>query len=138
MLRSPHAAARIGGIDTTRAADAPGVVAVYTATDLRPILRDLPPKVTHPQLNRQTRLPIAVDCVRYVGEPVAVVVADTRYLAEDAMELIDIDYEPLPAIASPWRQARPWSMRDPTATWPCTSCSEPGTRMPRCWPPRTS
>jgi carbon-monoxide dehydrogenase large subunit len=103
VLRSPHAAARIGGIDTTRAADAPGVVAVYTATDLRPILRDLPPKVTHPQLNRQTRLPIAVDCVRYVGEPVAVVVADTRYLAEDAMELIDIDYEPLPAIASTGR-----------------------------------
>jgi aerobic carbon-monoxide dehydrogenase large subunit len=100
ILRSPHAAARIVGIDATAARAARGVAGVYTAADLAPIMHELPPKVTHPQLNQQPRYPIAARAVRYVGEAVAVVVAQSRYLAEDALELIDIDYAPRPAVAS--------------------------------------
>lgn len=100
ILRSSHANARIRSIDVSAARLAQGVVAVYTATELAPIVRDLPPKVTHPDLNHQPRFPIATDAVHYVGEPVAVVVAHTRYLAEDALELIDVDYEPRLAVTS--------------------------------------
>ena len=100
VLRSPHAAARIRGIDATAARAAPGVVAVFTAAELGPVLAELAPKVTHPDLNYQPRYPIAVDAVRYVGEAVAVVVADDRYRAEDAAELIEVDYLPRPAVAS--------------------------------------
>lgn len=100
VLRSPHAAAGIRGIDTAAARSARGVVAVFTAAELRPILRPLPPKVTHPDLNDQPRFVIATDAVRYVGEAVAVVVAETRALAEDAAELIEVDYDPRPAVAS--------------------------------------
>lgn len=100
ILRSPHAAARLLAIDAAAAREARGVIAVYTAAELTPIMRDLPPKVTHPDLNRQPRYPIAADAVRYVGEAVAVVVADSRQAAEDALDLIDVDYEPRPAVAS--------------------------------------
>ncbi len=100
ILRSPYPSAGIRSIDIESARRAPGVVAVFTATELRPILHDLPPKVTHPLLNRQPRYPIAVEAVRYVGEPVAVVVASTRWLAEDALELIDVDYDQLPGVGS--------------------------------------
>ncbi|HSE54275.1 MAG TPA: molybdopterin cofactor-binding domain-containing protein, partial [Nocardioidaceae bacterium] len=100
ILRSSHASARILSIDAEAARAAEGVVAVFTAADLAPILQELPPKVTHPDINRAPRYPIAVDAVRYVGEPVAVVVASTRYLAEDALDLIDVDYEPRPAVTS--------------------------------------
>ncbi|MGH8997707.1 MAG: xanthine dehydrogenase family protein molybdopterin-binding subunit, partial [Acidimicrobiales bacterium] len=100
ILRSSHPSARILGIDVGAARVARGVVAVFTAAELTPILKDLPPKVTHPDLNYQRRLAIATDLVRYVGEPVAVVVASSRYLAEDAVDLIEVDYEPLPGIGS--------------------------------------
>lgn len=100
VLRSIYPSARIRSIDTTAARRAPGVLGVFTAEELRPILQDLPPKVTHPDLNHQPRFPIAVDAVRYVGEPVAVVVARDRWLAEDALELIEVDYEARPGIGS--------------------------------------
>lgn len=100
VLRSPHARARIRSIDTEAARSVSGVIAVFTAGDLAPILKDLPPKVVHPDLNYQKRYPIADGEVRYVGEPVAVVVATDRYVAEDAAERIDVDYEPLPAVGS--------------------------------------
>lgn len=100
ILRSSHASARIVSIDAQAARRAPGVVAVFTAAELKPILRDLPPKVVHPDLNHQVRFPIATDAVRYVGEPVAVIVATTRYLAEDATELVEVEYEPRPAVTS--------------------------------------
>lgn len=100
ILRSPYPSARIRGIDVSAARRAIGVLGVYTAADLQPILRDLPPKVTHPNLNHVPRYPIAVDAVRYVGEPLAVVVASTRWLAEDALDLIDVDYDPRPGVGS--------------------------------------
>lgn len=100
FLRSSQANARIVSIDAAAARKAQGVVAVFTAAELKPILRDLPPKVVHPDLNHQTRYPIATDAVRYVGEPIAVVVATTRYLAEDAAELIEVEYDSRPAVAS--------------------------------------
>lgn len=100
VLRSPHGRAKIRGIDTEAALAVPGVIVIYTAADLAPVLKDLPPKVTHPDLNYQIRLPIAESEARYVGEPVAIVVATNRYIAEDAAELIDVDYEPLDAVGS--------------------------------------
>ena len=100
ILRSPYPSARIRAIDVSAARQAPGVAGVFTAANLQPILRDLPPKVTHPNLNLVPRYPIAVDAVRYVGEPIAVVVASTRWLAEDALDLIDVDYDPRPGVGS--------------------------------------
>ncbi|HEX4224395.1 MAG TPA: xanthine dehydrogenase family protein molybdopterin-binding subunit, partial [Pseudonocardiaceae bacterium] len=100
FLRSPHPHARIRDIDLTAALAAPGVVAAFTGADLAPIQRPLAPKVLHPELVDFPRLPMPPHEVHYVGEPVAVVVAETRYLAEDALELIDIDYEELPSVGS--------------------------------------
>ena len=100
ILRSPYPSARIRSIDSTEARRGVGVIGVFTATDLKPILRDLPPKVTHPDLKHFPRYPIAVDAVHYVGEPLAVVVASARRHAEDALDLIDVDYEPRPGIGS--------------------------------------
>lgn len=97
FVRSPFAHARIGGIDTGEAAAAPGVVAVYTAADL-----DLKPHhglmVVNPKVPRP---PLATDRVRFVGEPVAIVVAETRAAAADAVELVDVDYDELPSVTDP-------------------------------------
>ncbi|HEX9527555.1 MAG TPA: xanthine dehydrogenase family protein molybdopterin-binding subunit, partial [Streptosporangiaceae bacterium] len=96
FARSPLAAARVGRIDTTAALELPGVAAVFTAADLgSPFLRAV--------LERDEFVPTAMpmlagDEVRFAGEPVAVVLADDPYLAEDAAELLDIDWTPLPAI----------------------------------------
>lgn len=102
FLRSPLAHARIGGIDATAAAGLPGVHAVFTHRDLGPLDRPLPmkrgehPGVTHPRTAR----PMVRDEAFYVGQIVAMVVAESRYVAEDALDLIDVDYEPLPVVAS--------------------------------------
>jgi carbon-monoxide dehydrogenase large subunit len=94
FVRSPLAHAVITGIDTAEAAAAPGVVAVLTAADL-----DLPAHhglmVVNPDLPRP---PLATDRVRFVGEAVAVVVGETKAAAVDAVELVEIDYDPLPAV----------------------------------------
>jgi carbon-monoxide dehydrogenase large subunit len=91
FLRSPIAHARISSIDTTEALAAPGVVAVYTAADL-----DLAPRKVKPVLEPW----LAGEVVRYVGEPVALVLTEQRYQLADAAELVDIDYDPLDAVAS--------------------------------------
>ena len=99
MVRSPHAHARIRGIDATRARTVPGVVGIFTATDLGPAAGPIPIYAPHPALPKPCPiLPLAVDRVRFVGEPVAVVVADDPYRAWDAADLVDIAYEPLPAV----------------------------------------
>ena len=103
ILRSPHAHARIRSIDTSAAQEATGVLAVYTGADtdgvLNPILCAwIPPNSDVKQVPYH---PIAKDVVRYVGDAVAVVVAENRYQAEDALELINVDYEPLPAVVNP-------------------------------------
>lgn len=97
FVRSPLAHARITGIDTAAAASAPGVVAVYTATDLA-IPRYHP---FIPMDERCARPPLADDRVRFVGDAVAVVVAETAAAAVDAAELVDVDYEPLDAVVNP-------------------------------------
>lgn len=97
ILRSPHAHARILSIRTDAARQMPGVAAVLTGTDVTKLSSSLVVGVKAPI----ECWPIAVDRVRYVGEPVAVVVAADRYLAEDALDLIEVDYEPLPAVVDP-------------------------------------
>jgi 2-furoyl-CoA dehydrogenase large subunit len=95
ILRSPHPHARILHIDVSRALQLPGVRDVVTGTDIAELIGPIPSVVKAPI----AYYPIAIDTVRYVGEPVAVVVADTRYIAEDACDLIVVDYEVMPAVA---------------------------------------
>ncbi len=103
MLRSPHAHARITSVDTSRAAAAPGVLAVYTHTDTEGGIKPAPCAWLLPdsELKIASYHCLAKDVVRYVGDIVAVVVAEGRYAAEDALELIDVGYEPLPAVIDP-------------------------------------
>ena len=100
VLRSVHAHARIVSIDAKRALDRRGVYAVLTAADV-PETAIIPNRVAAPAgTERYLQPAIARDSVRYVGEPVALVVAEDRYLAEDALASIDVVYEPLPVCAS--------------------------------------
>ena len=99
VLRSPHASARILRIETSAAAEAPGVLAVTTGPDVRPHCSDqLPLLGVREGMNVRSRWPVALDLVRYVGEPVAAVVASSRATARDALDLIEVTYEPLPAV----------------------------------------
>jgi carbon-monoxide dehydrogenase large subunit len=101
-LRSPHARARIRRVDAARARALPGVHLVLAADDLGAVNQPGPLLIPHPALAEpRTQRPLAVDAVRYVGEVVALVVAESRYLAEDAAELIEVAYEPLPAVVDP-------------------------------------
>src|SRR6266550_5523376 len=95
ILRSPHPHARIRRIDAAQARELPGVWSIVTGKDIRDLIGPVPTVVKAPI----AYYPIAIDKARYVGEPVAVVVADTRYIAEDACELIDVEYEVLAAVA---------------------------------------
>ena len=96
FLRSPYAHAHITSIDAGAALNAAGVVAVYTGRDLRPLSK--PIKSTLPLGDYPEAYPLVIDKVLYVGDLVAMVVAESRYLAEDALELIDVQYEPLPPV----------------------------------------
>jgi aerobic carbon-monoxide dehydrogenase large subunit len=99
MLRSPHAHARIRAIDVSAARRAPGVVGVYVAADLGPAGGPIPIYAPHPALPVPCRImPLAAERVRFVGEPVAAVIADDVYRAHDALDLIRVEYEPLPAV----------------------------------------
>lgn len=101
FLRSPHAHARIKKIDASGALKVPGAVAVITGTDLKKNLEPLTSWYDFAGKEPPTKgqdYPMAVDKVRYVGEPVALVVASDRYVAEDAAEEIQVEYEPLPAV----------------------------------------
>ena len=95
FARSPVAHARIQAIDVSAALEAPGVIAVFTGADLA----ELPAIKPGPMFNQQMSRPIlATDKVRYVGDPVAVVVTEQAYQGEDAVELVDVDYDVLPAV----------------------------------------
>jgi carbon-monoxide dehydrogenase large subunit len=99
VLRSPHAHARIVSLDTKRALELPGVRGILTAADV-PEAAIIPNRVgAPPGTERYLQPAIARGIVRYVGEPMALVVADDRYVAEDALALIDVLYEPLPSCA---------------------------------------
>src|SRR6185437_11887012 len=99
ILRSPHAHAKIVSIDVAAAKQARGVVAILTGEDIKALTASLVVGVKAPV----ECWPIAVGRVRYAGEPVVVVVAESRYLAEDAIDLIDAQYEALPAVIDPLR-----------------------------------
>ena len=111
FVRSPHAHARIKAIDTSRAAAAPGVIHALTGPELAQLLPPVPAtqlalpskwttQVQHKFINPQQPL-LAHDKVRHVGEAVAVIVAEDRYAAEDAAELVELDLDPLPAVLDP-------------------------------------
>jgi aerobic carbon-monoxide dehydrogenase large subunit len=100
FLRSPHAHARILSCDVAAAAAASGVVRVLTGRELCELVPSLPVLWPCGAPRIRTRPLAAGDVARYVGEPLAAVVATSRYAAEDAVDLIEIDYEPLEAAAS--------------------------------------
>lgn len=106
FLRSPHAHARILSLDTSAAKQREGVIAVYTADDLGdywqpgPLLVP-PPPVAGSLFNQRTQVPFAKDKVRHVGEPIALVIASNRYIAEDALADIAVDFDILPAVIEP-------------------------------------
>src|SRR6202049_1432340 len=117
LVRSPVAHARIRAVDLSRAAAAPGVAAALTGAALLQMLPPVPegqislPKkwttfVQHKFLNPRQPL-LAHDKVRHVGEAVAIIVAESRYQAEDAAELVRCDFEELPAVTDPEAALRP-------------------------------
>ncbi|BCQ10897.1 xanthine dehydrogenase [Mycobacterium heckeshornense] len=99
FVRSPFARARINGIDASGALALPGVRAVFTAADLNPDVHEAWHAVAGKDVPDTPRPPLAEGEAKFVGDPVALVVADSRYIAEDAIELVEVDYEPLTAIA---------------------------------------
>jgi carbon-monoxide dehydrogenase large subunit len=106
ILRSPHAAAKIKSIDTKAALARKGVLAVFTGKDTIDA-GTVPCGASLPGLRIPPHHLLAVDRVYLVGHPVAVVVASDRYIARDAAELIEVDYEPTPAVADPEKALEP-------------------------------
>lgn len=99
FVRSPFARATVNGIDTAAALALPGVQAVFTAADINPDVREAWHAVAGKDIADTPRPPLADGEVKFVGDPVALVVAASRRLAEDAADLVDVDYTPLPALA---------------------------------------
>ncbi len=106
IVRSPHAAARVKSVRTEAAAKAPGVHAVFTGADVEGV-GPVPCAAALPGLRVPKHTILATNRVYYVGHPVAVVVASDRYLAADAADLIEVDYDPLPAVADPEKALEP-------------------------------
>ncbi|HEY3019701.1 MAG TPA: xanthine dehydrogenase family protein molybdopterin-binding subunit, partial [Solirubrobacteraceae bacterium] len=102
FVRSPEAHAKITSIDTSAALEHPGVRAVLTGQDVQPAA-PLPMVWVPPGVEVRTpeHWPLARDAVKHVGDPVAVVIADDKYAAVDAAELVAVDYEPLPVVTDP-------------------------------------
>ena len=98
IVASPHASARILSIDTAAALAMPGVHAVLTGEEMQPELDPMLPGVDAPEVRR---FPLARGIVRYAGEWVVAVVAETRAIAEDAAELVEVEYEPTPHVVDP-------------------------------------
>ncbi len=104
FVRSDYAHARILSIDTSQAKEIPGVVGVYTADDMGDDWEPGPPLVSPPPtledviFNSRRQVPLVKDKVKHAGEIIAVVVAESRYIAEDAVEEVFVDFEPLPAV----------------------------------------
>ena len=104
ILRSPYAHARILSINTDTARSHPGVVAVVTGDDIKDKLGTVPCATTDPEGFPGMKVPphycLAVEKVRLVGEPVVAVVAEDKYIAQDALDLVEVDYDPLDAVTS--------------------------------------
>jgi carbon-monoxide dehydrogenase large subunit len=108
FVRSPYGHARLLRVDCSNARAHPGVIAALSAEDLDHIPGPIPVRLhPDPKLEPFLQSALATEKVRYVGEIVALVVADDRYVAEDAAELVEVDYEPLPAAVDAAQAARP-------------------------------
>jgi carbon-monoxide dehydrogenase large subunit len=122
--RSDQSHARIRNIDCAAARTAPGVVAVLTAEDLAETVKPLVAVSKMPNYYATPIVPLARGKVRYVGEPVVGVVAQSRYQAEDALDHVNIDYEPLPPIVDAEQAARRSCTRRPAPTcWSAANSS---------------
>lgn len=99
IVRSPHAHARIRKIEASKARAHPGVVAVFTGADMQAAkVGSLPTGWLHPGIKIPPHPPMAAGTVNYAGDAVAVVLAESRYAARDAADLVEVEYEPLPAV----------------------------------------
>jgi len=109
VLRSPHAHAVLTSLEVTAARQAPGVVAVVTAADLEHVAAHIPTRrnVDADALRPPEHPVLARDKVCYVGQPVAIVVAQDPYVARDAVEVIAVHYAPLPAVIDPLTATHP-------------------------------
>lgn len=112
FVRSPYAHARIKNIDVSQALQREGVAAVYTAQELGDYWKPGPLLVAPPPIegitfNERTQVPLAKDKVRFAGEPIVMVLAESRYLAEDALADIQIDYEPFEAVVDMEKALQP-------------------------------
>ncbi len=105
LVRSPHAHARIMHIDVSAALKVPGVVAVVTGAEAAKLCDSMPD--FGPAPDKHVWRCLAADKVRYVGEGVAAIVAESRYIAEDARDLVTVEYEPLPVVIDPEAAAAP-------------------------------
>jgi carbon-monoxide dehydrogenase large subunit len=99
FVRSPHANAKIRKIDTSKASKAPGVVAIFTGTDMTGV-NSLPCGWLLPELKIPAHMPLASDAARYVGDPVAIVIAESQSAASDAADLVAVDWEVLPSVTA--------------------------------------
>src|SRR5438045_2502237 len=109
VLRSPYGHARINSIKTDATRTHPGVRPVYTAQDLKGVIGNVPIAVPlgHIAKGMGVHGPLAEGKVRFYGDPVAVVIADDRYIARDARDLIEVDYEPLRAVVDVEKAMQP-------------------------------
>src|SRR5690349_1102808 len=103
VLRSPYPHARIVSIDTSAAKKLPGVYAVLTGREAAEVIDPVPAFCAEPVVERA----IALDKVRYVGEAVVAVAAEDRYIAEDALDLVQIEWEQLPPVVDPVEAMKP-------------------------------
>jgi carbon-monoxide dehydrogenase large subunit len=111
FVRSPHAHARIRSVDAAKALAMPGVLGVFTAQDIGDAIGPVPCGINLPDMKPAPRPVLATGEVRFVGEAVAAVVASDRYVLQDAMDLVEVDYEPLAVVVDPDKALRKDSPR---------------------------
>lgn len=111
VVRSVHAHARIRNIDISKAENYPGVVAVVTGAEVAAAMKPMLVPSIIPNLGGELQIPtvypLAIDKVQWVGDPVVAVIAESKYIAEDAAQLVEIEYEPLPALTNPEEALKP-------------------------------
>jgi carbon-monoxide dehydrogenase large subunit len=126
IVRSPHAHARIKTIDVGKAKAHPGVIAVFTGADMQAAkVGSIPTGWLHPGIKIPPHPPIAVDKVNHVGDAVAVVLAEDRYTARDAADLVRVDYETLPAVVDMEKAVK----GQPAGRHPCRGARQRGVQL---------